>query len=62
MQRSQRARLSEREWEEKHGFTTKVKNNVREECYSAYLQFCKSIGLEPAAEILYNLSVSRIYR
>jgi hypothetical protein len=63
MQRSLKARLSEREWESAHGLTTKVNNNnVRQESYQAYEQFCRSIGSEPASDLLYDLSISRISR
>ena len=62
MQRSVKARLSEREWEAAHGFTAKVKNNIRQESYQSYEQFCQLIGSEPASEVLYDLSISRISR
>jgi hypothetical protein len=60
MQRSRKSRLSEREWESAHGFETRINNNVRQDSYQAYEQFCETVGCEPATEPLYDLSVSRI--
>ena len=62
MTRSQKTRLSQSEWEVAHGFSSRINNSKRKQCYENYERYCQSIGLVPTSEMLYEFHVSRISR